>query len=288
MPDPLNILVVGPHPDDQEAGMGATIARLAADGHNILLLDMTNGEPTPLGDVATRAKEAQAALEALDAGTGNVKRRMLEVEGEPRGYRDDTSSKADNWGAHALPNRWIEHTIEARRAVAGVIREHQAQVIFTPFFEDAHPDHRATTRIVEDARFGAKLTKAGLPGERIYPKWLFYYYATHLRWVANPSFCIDVTGFEDHKVRAIEAYHTQFVQPAQQSTLQESPQDKTPVAVHSSPSQIPGAAGATRRPVKEWVHARLTYFGSRIGTPSAEPFFTKEPVGLDGVRGLVG
>ncbi|MCA9292517.1 MAG: PIG-L family deacetylase [Phycisphaerales bacterium] len=281
MADRLNILVVGPHPDDQEAGMGATIARLAADGHNILLLDMTNGEPTPLGDVATRAKEAQAALEVLDQGTGNVQRRMLQLPGEARGYRDDTSAKVSDWGANALPNRWIEHTIEARRAVAGVIREHQAQVIFTPFFEDAHPDHKATTKIVEDARFDAKLTKAGLPGERIYPKWMFYYYATHLRWVANPQFCMDVTGFEDHKVRAIEAYYTQFVLPAQQ------PIPNAPVAVQSSQSQIPGAAGATRRPVKEWVHASLTYFGSRIGRPSGEAFYSKEPLGLAGIGGLV-
>ena len=46
----MNILVVGPHPDDQELGMGGTIARLAKQGHDILLLDMTNGEPTPHGD----------------------------------------------------------------------------------------------------------------------------------------------------------------------------------------------------------------------------------------------
>ena len=37
----MNILVVGPHPDDQELGMGGTIARLAEGGHDVLLLDMT-------------------------------------------------------------------------------------------------------------------------------------------------------------------------------------------------------------------------------------------------------
>ena len=30
---------------------------------------------------------------------------------------------------------------------------------------DAHPDHVAVTRIAEDARFDAKLTKIGIPGE---------------------------------------------------------------------------------------------------------------------------
>ena len=237
------VLVVGPHPDDQEAGMGATIAKMVAQGHDVHLLDLTNGEPTPLGDPETRAKESAKA-----AGILGVKRTTLD-----------------------MPNRWVEHTIEARRAVAGVIREHRAEVVFTPFFEDAHPDHRAATRIVEDARFDAKLTKADLPGERCYPRWLFYYYATHLRWVANPSFCIDVTGFEQKKIDAVEAYETQFVLPVKQMA-------------EGSP---PSAGGPVRRDAREWISAGLTYFGSRIGVMSAEPFFTKEPIGLDGLGGLL-
>jgi len=247
------ILVVGPHPDDQEAGMGATIAKLASQGHDVLLLDMTNGEPTPLGDPATREREAARATEIL-----GVKRRMLRVEGPARGYGGDAA-----WGGHALSNRWIEHTIEARRAVAGVIREHRAAILFVPFYEDAHPDHKATTRIVEDARFDSKLTKADLPGEPIYPKWVFYYYATHLRWVANPGFCVDVTGFEGKKIAAMEAYHTQFV--------------------------APGRIGAQPKGhgVREWVEHSLGYFGTRIGTLFAEPFFTKEPLGLGSLDGLV-
>lgn len=210
--------------------MGGTIARLASQGHDVLLLDATNGEPTPHGDPATRAKEAAAA-----AGVLGVERVTLD-----------------------LPNRYVEHTLEARRMVASVIREHRAEIVFTPFFEDAHPDHRAVTRIVEDARFDAKLTKTDLPGEPIYPKWLFYYYATHLRWVANPSFCFDITGFLETKKKSIVAYHTQFVLPEK------------------------------NRRVVEWVEAAAVYFGSRIGTSAAEPFFTKEPLGFGSLEGVVG
>ncbi len=146
-----NILIIGPHPDDQELGMGGTVAKLADQEHNILLLDMTNGEPTPHGDPETRAKEAARAGEIL-----NVQRCCID-----------------------LPNRAVEHTLEARHKVAGAIREHQAEIVFVPYFQDAHPDHVATTRIAEDARFDAKLTKIDLPGEPIYPKWLFYYYSMH-------------------------------------------------------------------------------------------------------------
>ena len=224
-----NILVVGPHPDDQELGMGGTIAKLTEQGHDVLLLDMTNGEPTPHGDPQTRAVEAAKAAEIL-----GVKRRLLD-----------------------LPNRVLEHNIESRHLVAGVIREHQAQIVFAPYFQDAHPDHVATTRIVEDARFDAKLTKIDLPGEPIYPKWLFYYYCTHLRWVADPNFLFDITGYENRKRDSIVAYETQFV-------------------IHQR-----------NRRVVEWIKSANEYLGSRIGVTSAEPFYTKEPIGLTGLESLV-
>src|SRR5262249_17995278 len=138
-----SILVVGPHPDDQELGMGGTIARLASQGHKVTLLDMTNGEPTPNGTPEIRAREAAAAVAARSAPWIPVRRVML--------------------GGDGLPNRYVEHTIKARHLVAGVIRSVQAQIVFVPFDQDAHPDHRAVTRIVEDARFDAKLTKLAMP-----------------------------------------------------------------------------------------------------------------------------
>jgi bacillithiol biosynthesis deacetylase BshB1 len=224
-----NVLVVGPHPDDQELGMGGTIARLAQQGHDVLLLDMTNGEPTPHGSPEIREKEWTKAAEIL-----NVKRRNI-----------------------FLKNREVTHSVEARHKVAGVIREHQASIVFLPYFEDAHPDHIATTRIVEDARFDAKLTKTNIPGEPIYPKWLIYYYCTHLRHVAQPSFCIDITEQMDLKVRSIVAYESQFVVPER------------------------------NRKVVDWLKQMNGYMGSRIGVPYAEPFFVREPVGLMSLDSLV-
>ena len=202
--------------------MGGTIAMLAAQGHNVLLLDVTNGEPTPYGDPATRAIEAANAATIL-----NVERQLL-----------------------GLPNREVVHSVENRHRIAGVIREHQAEIVFTPYFQDAHPDHLAVTRLVEDARFDAKLTRTTIPGEPIYPRWLFYYYATHLRWVADPTFLLDITGYLDQKLESIRAYHTQFILPEK------------------------------NRRILDWLGAAATYFGSRIGVEAAEPFFSKEPIGL--------
>ena len=225
-----NILVVGPHPDAQELGMGGAIVRFVQQGHRVLLLDITNGEPTPYGSPAQREKEWTLAAKIL-----GVERRLL-----------------------GLPNRQVQHTLAARHAVAAVIREHQASIVFCPYFEDAHPDHVAVTRIVEDARFDAKLTKTDIPGAPIYPRWLFHYYATHLRHVAQPSFCIDITEQMETKERAILAYESQFVTPPQ------------------------------NRRVVEWVREFNGYMGSRIGTRYAEPFFTREPLGLTGLGEVAG
>lgn len=236
-----NILVIGPHPDDQELGMGGTIALLAAQGHRVLLLDMTDGEPTPHGSPEIRAKEAAEAAGILSAKGNPVTRVHL-----------------------GLRNRFVEHGVEARHKVAGVIRAHQAQIVFVPHPEDAHPDHRAVTRIVEDARFDAKLTKLEMPtpeglnpGPPIYPKWLFHYFATHLRIVPMPSFLVDISDHLDQKMASIAAYKSQF------------------------------EANEKNRQVPAWVRAEAVYMGSRIGAVAAEPFSSPEPIGLGSFDSLV-
>jgi bacillithiol biosynthesis deacetylase BshB1 len=228
-----NILVVGPHPDDQEIGMGGAIAKFVDQGHRVLLLDITNGEPTPHGDHETRAKEA-----------GNAAR-ILGVERELLGFS----------------NRYVEPSLELRHAIAGVMRKHQAEIIFTPYFEDAHPDHLAVTRAVVEARFAARLSKVddeawGRMGAPVNPRWLFYYYAMHLRKVHNPNFLIDISGYEEKKFASIEAYHSQFVLPEK------------------------------NRKVLEAVRGMTRYFGSRGGVEHAEPFFALEPMTLTSFDGL--
>lgn len=259
------VLVFGPHPDDQEIGMGGTIARLAEQGHEALLADVTDGSPTPRGDRDSRLKEAAAALEALQpsAGKSRIKRILLN-----------------------LPNRMVEHTLATRHLFAGVIRAHQAQIVFTPWPEDAHPDHRAVTRSVEDARFDAKLTKIDMPtppgftsiGPPIYPKWLFYYHVSHLRATITPSFILDITGQEQKKLAAVRAYKSQF-----------GSWDDHPATTGAAFAKgDPKAAGRLVTPdLPERLLAYAAYMGSLIGTAYGEPFMTKEPIGLGSLDALV-
>ena len=44
--------------DTKRQSNGGTIASLAAQGHDVLVVDLTDGEPTPHGDPETRAREA--------------------------------------------------------------------------------------------------------------------------------------------------------------------------------------------------------------------------------------
>src|SRR6476659_4573015 len=126
-----SILIFGPHPDDQELGMGGTIARLVKQGHRVHLADMTNGEPTPHGSPEIRAKESSQAAKILGVDSTLV----------------------------GLKNREVNHNLESRHKVAAIIRAHKPDWLFVPYPIDAHPDHVAVTRICEDARFDAKLTK---------------------------------------------------------------------------------------------------------------------------------
>jgi N-acetylglucosamine malate deacetylase 1 len=227
IPVMASILIIAPHPDDAELGMGATAIKLARQGHTIHLLDMTSGEPTPHGSPEIRAAESAASAKIMGIERSNL----------------------------GLKNREVEHTIEARHRLAAVIRQHRAQWLFVPYPLDAHPDHVAVTRIAEDARFDAKLTKTDIPGEPCYPKRIIYYFCTHLRLNFTPNFCIDVTDTIETKMAAVACYRSQFV----------------------------GASGA----VPEMVKNINAYFGSRIGTPYAEPFFTHEMLGFSGLDGLI-
>lgn len=224
-----SILVVGPHPDDQELGMGGTIALLAKQGHRVHLVDMTTGEPTPFGSEEIRAVEKEKAAQIL-----GVSRTLV-----------------------GLKNREVIHDIPSRHKMAAVIRQHRPDWIFIPIGIDAHPDHVAVTKIVEDARFDAKLTRSTIPGEPWYPKRIIYYFATHLRMNFQPTFCIDISQQIEAKMRAIGAYESQF-------------------------AKNPGGAQ-----VPEMVKTINAYFGSRIGATYAEPFFTHEALGLTGLSELI-
>lgn len=180
----MDMLVIAPHPDDAELGMGGTIAKMIAAGWDVGILDLTSGEPTPQGSPALRARETAVASERL-------------------GVR---------WRENAgLPNRSLQADLESRALLAGILRRVRPRWLFAPYWVDAHPDHSAATELAEAARFWAKLTKTDLPGEPHHPERIYYYFCIHLRIAVQPDFIVDISDHWERKRAAIEAYESQFI-----------------------------------------------------------------------------
>lgn len=184
-PIQLDALVVAPHPDDAELGMGGAILKMLAAGKKIGVLDLTSGEPTPHGSLEKRASETAAATRVLNLSwRGNL----------------------------GLVNRCLEPTLQARKELASVFRLTRPRWIFAPFWVDAHPDHTAATQLVDAARFWAKLSKTDMPGERFHPQRIYNYYCVHLKMHAQPAFVLDISDYWEQKLEAIQCFQSQFVE----------------------------------------------------------------------------
>jgi bacillithiol biosynthesis deacetylase BshB1 len=176
-------LVVAPHPDDAELGMGGTIARMIASGWDVCVVDLTDGEPTPFGSKEIRAQEATLASNIL----GIQSRLCLD-----------------------LPNRRLEATFENRKRLAEVIRQFRPVALFGPCLPDWHPDHAAAAQLVEVARFEAKYHKTDMKGQPHWTPKLYHYYSPHRLEYQRPSFIVDISDTWQKKKDAIGAYKSQI------------------------------------------------------------------------------
>ena len=101
----LDVIAVGAHPDDVEIGCGGTLAALVQKGYRVGVVDLTDGEPTPLCDnVEIRLAEAAEASAIM----GIHKRITLN-----------------------LPNRRLFDTFEARIALAREFRRYRPSLVLS-------------------------------------------------------------------------------------------------------------------------------------------------------------
>lgn len=222
-------LVVAPHPDDAEIAMGGTIASLVSQGVRVVVLDLTDGEPTPHGSPEIRARETAEASRIL----GITERHNL-----------------------GIPNRAVFDSVEARSAVANVIREVRPGLLFAPYWEDAHPDHVEASKLVDAARFYAKFVKSDLLHQPWYPRKELYFFSTHLKVRYAPSFVFDISQSLEKKISAITAYHSQFGENARN-------------------------AGRI-----EQIRREALYWGDQVGAAAGEPFAAREAIRVEGAAAL--
>ena len=188
----LDVIAVGAHPDDVEIACGGTLARLVRKGYQVGIVDLTDGEPTPLSpgpDV--RMAEARRAAEILGVAV------RLNLN---------------------LPNRRLFDTFEARVALAKVFRQHKPKVVigFGGKTVLASPDHYQAMQITDAAVFYSRLTKwdehfDGLPVHTVNNQ-LGFVIALHGLDLPQASGYIvaDIGSTLGVKLDAVRAYATQF------------------------------------------------------------------------------
>lgn len=108
-------LVVAPHPDDAETQMGGTLAKLADRGQRLLIVDLTEGEPTELAAPGVRAAQAAEAARILGVDRLNL----------------------------GLTDRLLADTQDVRLEVARLIRVHRPRWVYGIGEACVHPDHAA-------------------------------------------------------------------------------------------------------------------------------------------------
>ncbi len=122
-------LVISAHPDDAESQMGGTLAKLSEKGQRVLLVDLTEGEPTEFAERGVRAQQANEAA------------RILGVERLSLGLQD----------------RFLTDTISTRLQIARLIREHRPRWVYGTGEACVHPDHAAMVGLTRAAVFLARL-----------------------------------------------------------------------------------------------------------------------------------
>jgi N-acetylglucosamine malate deacetylase 1 len=182
----LDILAFGAHPDDVELFAGGTMAKMASLGHATGIVDMSRGELGTRGTPSLRKQEAAQA-----AGMLGVRIR------ENLGFADGD----------------VTVTSGARLKVIRVLRKYRPEIVLTHYWDDRHPDHVNTSRLVAEAVHHSGLAKIKTGQERYRPPTLlFFKLPTNLA----PSFVVAVSDFTEQRTAAIAAYRSQLFDPSSQ------------------------------------------------------------------------
>lgn len=180
----MRVLTVAAHPDDETLGAGGTMARLAAAGHEVWICILTDGVLARHGHTERQQVCAERAAERL--GVSHVT-----FCGLPDQHLD------------ALPLLDVITPIEK---CAG---ELEADVVFTPFKEDANQDHR----IAFAATVVATRPLPSSTARRV----LCYETASSTEFAApfpgsafSPNVFVDISSTLDIKIAALHEYEETF------------------------------------------------------------------------------
>lgn len=175
-----DVLAFGAHPDDLEFGCGGILAKLAAQGKSIVLVDLTLGDKGTRGSPEIRRKEGENAAKVIGA-----KRVFLD-------FKDCE----------------IIDTYDNRLKLVKVIREYKPKLVLAPVWkgEQTHPDHLSCGAMARYACRYARFAKI-LPEVPIHrPEGILHYIYPTFDAV---NFLIDVSSHVDTWKKMMEAHTSQ-------------------------------------------------------------------------------
>lgn len=194
----LDILAIGAHPDDIELSCAGVLAKEAARGKKIGILDLTRGELGTRGTPEIRDQEAADAAKVL----GIVLRENL-----------------------CFADGFFTNDQEHQLKVIEIIRKYKPEIVLCNAIKDRHPDHAKGSELASVSCFLSGLRKVetsldGVAQEAWRPKYVYHY----IQWMdMDPDIVIDISGFLDTKIDAVKAYKSQFFDP-------ESNEPSTPIS----------------------------------------------------------
>ena len=179
----MKILVFGIHPDDIELGCGGTVAKSTAQGHEVVLVDLTRGESSSNGTPEQRERESREAARIL----GCARRENL---GLP-----DAGVTSEDTGQ--------------QRAVVSILRRCQPDLIMIPFKDDPHPDHASGGELIERAVYLSGIQ--GYPSRDGEHKWTVKQALVYPgRRDLQPDVIVDISDTFQTKMDAVTAHQSQF------------------------------------------------------------------------------
>lgn len=176
----VDVAVLLAHPGDAEVLCGGSIAKLAAAGKTVAILDLTAGEAGTYTRMDQKLDEADRAAAILGA----------------------------HWrGCVQFPDARLEDTIMSRMTMTGEVKRLRPQVVIASHAGHPHPDARPASTLVENAAYLAGLGRLDNYLEPHQTSRIVFA-ATGL--TVTPSFVVDVTSVFDKKLEALAAYTTLF------------------------------------------------------------------------------
>lgn len=185
----LRIIAFGAHPDDCELKVSGVGAKWAALGHHVKFVSVTNGD---IGHWKM-------------AGGPLALRRYNEVK-ECAKILGIHTQVLDIHDGELLP------TLENRKLITKLIREWQADVVFSHRPNDYHPDHRNVGLLVQDAAYMVTVPFFCPDTPNLTKNPVFLYYEDRFtkptRFTADIVVAVD--DVIDKKLACVEALHSQF------------------------------------------------------------------------------